>query len=309
MSILAIQPIGTGAQRLTASLAATSRTSRTDLQVKQIDTQVLQTALTIDDQDAETNLVVENTSQAKGHGVLRLLNEGHFKGVADVRLRINFSEQLSAQQEQQSLANLNEQTMKFVGSISDSFHDSISTLTDEEETQATLTSLLSDFESTLQGTLGDISISDLDPAALETSIQTSFDSFVEQLSQTLAVPDLETETDSETVNTQSLNTSALLSDTRLDETKLNATTEETTILADQTVETTNIETTSSQDDSLSLFKEAFSQALTEFISSLKTTSSTSQELSFYDGNGAAYDKFLAIYNNLNGVSTTVDELI
>ncbi len=35
----------------------------------------------------------EETQEAKG--VLRLLQEGHFKGVADIRLRINFSEELA----------------------------------------------------------------------------------------------------------------------------------------------------------------------------------------------------------------------
>lgn len=35
----------------------------------------------------------EETQEARG--VLRLLQEGHFKGVADIRLRINFSEELA----------------------------------------------------------------------------------------------------------------------------------------------------------------------------------------------------------------------
>lgn len=37
-------------------------------------------------------------SQDRAKGVLRLLEQGHFKGVADVRLRINFAEQIAARQ-------------------------------------------------------------------------------------------------------------------------------------------------------------------------------------------------------------------
>lgn len=42
-------------------------------------------------------------AQGEAKGVVRLLEEGHFKGVADVRLRINFHEQLSASAEAKSI--------------------------------------------------------------------------------------------------------------------------------------------------------------------------------------------------------------
>jgi len=41
-------------------------------------------------------LVVTSPLDEDGKGVLRLLQEGHFKGVSDVRLRINFFQQLTA---------------------------------------------------------------------------------------------------------------------------------------------------------------------------------------------------------------------
>lgn len=46
----------------------------------------------------ETKPTVQDSRQIPGQekvkGVVRLLHEGHFKGVADIRLRINFHEQL-----------------------------------------------------------------------------------------------------------------------------------------------------------------------------------------------------------------------
>lgn len=307
MSNLTIQPISLNAPRLTASPVTTSKTSRTQQPIQQIDSQVLQSALTVNEQDDEANLEVAKSGKAKGHGVLRLLNEGHFNGVADVRLRINFFDQLSAQQETQSLTNLNEQSTKLIGSIQNTFNESVSTLTDDAETKTSLTNLYNDFESTLQDTLSHVSIRDLDPAALETSIQTSFDSFVEQLSQTLTTPAQETDAASEIVEVDALKTTVALNDSRLNET-VNITADVTALPVDQTSETTTVATTSTLDDAMTLFKEAFSQALTEFTTSLETTSSL-QDLSSYDGNGVAYDKFLAIYNDLRGVTTTVDELI
>ena len=39
-------------------------------------------------------------NESRARGVIRLLQEGHFKGVADVRLRINFAEEIAALQNQ-----------------------------------------------------------------------------------------------------------------------------------------------------------------------------------------------------------------
>ena len=53
---------------------------------------------TLSDAPAEPTDTFESPRPAKG--VLRLLEAGHFRGVADVRLRINFQQELSAQQGQ-----------------------------------------------------------------------------------------------------------------------------------------------------------------------------------------------------------------
>jgi len=44
----------------------------------------------------QESAVEETTESSDSQGVLRLLQEGHFKGVADIRLRINFHDELSA---------------------------------------------------------------------------------------------------------------------------------------------------------------------------------------------------------------------
>ena len=53
-------------------------------------------AKTSDTQSPDTSSSTAATVSEKSPGVVRLLEEGHFKGVADVRLRINFFEELEA---------------------------------------------------------------------------------------------------------------------------------------------------------------------------------------------------------------------
>lgn len=53
-----------------------------------------------------SNDVEKNTESQKASGVIRNLQEGHYRGVADVRLRINFHEQLRSMEQEQSAANV-----------------------------------------------------------------------------------------------------------------------------------------------------------------------------------------------------------
>ena len=48
---------------------------------------------------------IENSAEGQ-KGVLRLLQEGHFKGVSDVRLRINFHDEISAMESEQLMEKL-----------------------------------------------------------------------------------------------------------------------------------------------------------------------------------------------------------
>lgn len=60
-------------------------------------------------------------AQQPAAGVLRLLSEGHFKGVADVRLRINFAEELQAQQHAQQSDAVPQAVADLTARITDAF--------------------------------------------------------------------------------------------------------------------------------------------------------------------------------------------
>jgi len=65
--------------------------------------------------------VQETEDEGKASGVLRKMQEGHFKGVADVRLRINFFDEISALESQQLQTVAQENIGVVVKSVKDSF--------------------------------------------------------------------------------------------------------------------------------------------------------------------------------------------
>ena len=69
MSNLTIQPVSLDAPRLTASPVTNRKTSRTQQPIQQIDSQVLQSALTVNEQDDEANLEVANSGKAKSGAI------------------------------------------------------------------------------------------------------------------------------------------------------------------------------------------------------------------------------------------------
>ncbi len=68
---------------------------------------------------AETNDANERdkTGKTRGKGVVRKLLEGHFRGVADVRLRINFQQELAAAEQQRGLEVIQEGAATLVSSV------------------------------------------------------------------------------------------------------------------------------------------------------------------------------------------------
>ena len=81
-----------------------------------------------------------NTEASKG--VLGLLQEGHFKGVADVRLRINFSDELAAIEQNQNRQIVSQKIDVILESVT-------STLKSGQLTETPLDSFIDSFEQTI----------------------------------------------------------------------------------------------------------------------------------------------------------------
>ena len=119
--------------------------------------------------------------------MLRLLEQGHFKGVADVRLRINFAGEL-AQRQTQALQQAGDEQL---ASLTDSITAPLASLTESSELQAGQQQDVTDSQDALVSaidavhqSLGESDNSDRD--AIVTDVQAAFDQLVVDLSAALA---------------------------------------------------------------------------------------------------------------------------
>ena len=177
----------------------------------------------------------EQSEQTDSHGVLRLLQEGHFKGVADVRLRINFHDELAGIQAAAVDAAAGEKINAIMGSIGGVVNSFLQENTLTEEQTATVLATKENFVQAASAT-GENPAVDLTAA---------FEAFITALQNLFA--------EDSAVNRQGL------------------------------IE--NLQTT---------FVAGMAE-LTDAVSGV----SALPPLSEPKGNGVAYDKFLAIYNQIN----------
>lgn len=239
-------------------------------------------------QSSETT-EIEATEQAENNsgeikGVIRNLLDGHFKGVADVRLRINNSEQLAIIDEQLKAA-VGEKVANVLDAIDSGINNlpgSSESVTDEgaseDETETVavmglhrefdneVNQLNEEFQSARTPSTDDLLI----------GIEGAFSVFIGALQNLLA-----------------------------------PTAEDNSSVDEETVTTTNDEpqaTGATEPDYQSFLDEledAFAAAIAELTEALNVARIL-PELSGPSGNGAAYEKFLAVYNTMWGIGADQD---
>ncbi len=205
------------------------------------------------------------------HGVLRLLQEGHFKGVADVRLRINFADEISALQataSDEGIKGGEGPILDAVGGILDEFlnQDGI-----ESETAEQMRNAASDFEEAVRNLFaGFDGAKDPKGSALVDALGTAFQNFLEAIQALIpAAPESE---------------AAPPVDVPL--------ASELEVLA---VDATGLDFTALVENLTQSFQDAIKNLQEQFASA-----QVLPPLSLPSGNGGAYEKFLAILNGLNG---------
>jgi len=214
----------------------------------------------------------ESAKLRPAHGVLRLLQEGHFKGVADVRLRINFAEEIAALQA--------DATGESAASVADTVLDPVNSVLEEFLAQDGL-------DEALKGKIQDAAqafreavngfFSAFDPAVdprgsdLASAIEDAFQAFVD------ALKSLAPEDDAQ---------------------------EDPAVFAVQdTVSVLEADTPAPAElaygDFILKIEEAFASAISDLRDSFQSAQIL-PELSGPTGNGGAYAKFLEILNGLSG---------
>ncbi len=237
----------------------------------------------------------DNAENVKG--VIRLLQEGHFKGVADVRLRISHFEELSAIEQGQFQAAAAENNT----SLTEPITTNISTLLESGQlTQEQSDNLLQTFDQEVNLSIGDFLAGQIPSTdVLVTELESAFEALVASL--TLALSESVTETPEDQPPTPG--------DELTEETNPVTLTGEQTQENEQTDSTPEPEPTPQLTPEFQTFLEnlrsAFTAAMDNFINSINDVD-VLPELSEPNGNGGAYDKFLAIYNELYSPQTPDD---
>jgi hypothetical protein len=228
-------------------------------------------------------------------GAIRLLQEAHFKGVADVRLRINFFDELAGDAESQALSSLPEGTESLVSTVISQFEGIAETLAPDAATASATSETVDAFKTSVYAAADEaVASGELDRDALEAALRDAFGTFIEKLREQFTPPD---EAPAETPPEQP---PATPEEPPAEGSAVEPSAEEP---ADAEPEQADAggEGTDAVDPFASLV-EVFEQSLTTLLDSLATAVRL-PDPSPPSGNGVAYDKFLAIYNALRDGGT------
>jgi hypothetical protein len=215
-------------------------------------------------------------------GVLRLLEEGHFKGVADVRLRINFHEEL-AEMEHQRLQEVTEQEV-------DSVLESVATVLESgefmEEQVATVEQFQKEFVNSVMELKGEfVAADEPDKEGLIAGLENMFEALIESLSTALVAGVAEAQGEDNLIPEEDgAEDSAPVTPLTEDDEPAFATPPVPEVKSDFQTLIENV-------------RAAFEAALEQIVTSLNEFDIL-PELSEPTGKGVAYQKFLAMYNEV-----------
>lgn len=282
-------------------------------------------------------------------GVVRLLEAGHFRGVADVRLRINFFDQLSTRATASAQPVIQDQSGELIETLSGELGQLLDGLAVDQSARQQIDELVGEFNASVQAAVKEFAgDGTINTEALAGAIQAAFNALVEQLHEglTAPVPALEPQpnpdptevpadkgtarplTDpgaEEVAATTDGASPALAAVLATDIAEPDASAEGSPVglptdpvgeptetptekPADHPTEDPVDEPTLTLEEALATLRETFNEALSALLHSIQSAAQL-PDPSPPNGNGVAYDKFLAIYNELRGLTTgDVDEV-
>lgn len=268
--------------------------------------------------------------EGKVPGVIRLLEAGHFKGVADVRLRINFFDELSARAQAAAVPVVERESGELLTAITAKVDELVTALAVDDEAQEAVAGLVEEFNAAVQAAVDEATSGGaIQTEGLTAAIQAAFEVLRERLTElldaSLTEPELPVGRDVTPPDPAVDRSRLSVRDTKADRSapvepvddRLSATgATRITLLNDadpiRPVEPLDIPDGATDDpaltldDAIALLTNAFQEALSALLASINQAAQLPNP-SPPSGNGVAYDKFLAIYNNLRGLTPALDE--
>ena len=238
-------------------------------------------------------------SESHGGGVIELLKAGHFKVTADVRLRINFFDELQAL-ENQGLKNSAEAGFQ---EFNQSIEEPISLLEESGELTEEQLGSINQFMENIHEIQNDFLQGDAFPVGnIINNLQTEFDTLLPLFTPAASqAPEESEETEAEPQTPEATDTGApAIQAPQVPETK-----------ADDEVpssEQTETPPENSLSDIFTSFQEVFQQAMGDLQASL-SGSQVLPEISVPSGNGKAFEKFMSIYENMKHSNSNDPPLI
>ena len=269
----------------------------------------------------------------KAPGVVRLLEAGHFRGVADVRLRINFFDELSARRMASAQPVIQGRSRELIETVSGELNQLLDGLAVDELARREIDGLVGAFEASVQAATGEFTGDRaIDPAALADAVRSAFDILVERLRELFASPVPEPDPQvtpdvaavaagkdtfaapvaavaDQALPVKATDVAALDTATAADPTGAHTPTQGVPgHPADPPTDDPVNRPDTTFDDALASLIAAFDAALASLLESIESATQL-PDPSPPNGKGVAYDKFLAIYNELRGLAPEgLDEL-
>jgi len=239
---------------------------------------------------AATEAEGADDNSGKTRGVIRNLMAGHFKGVADVRLRINFYDEISAMEQAQAAQVAEEGVSNILNTVNSEIESFLQTEELDEELTAALAEAQNVFTTSIPQALDNFVSEGVSGAGgLIPQLQSTFDEFVTSLNAVLAAPEESSSEEPDEIEPPV-------------DTEENGPVLTATVIGEQE-ELTEEPQPSPIQQFVDKLIETFSSELAELEAALSQIQ-VLPELSEPSGNGVAYDKFLAIYNEMRGITGT-----
>lgn len=246
--------------------------------------------------------------QNRAQGAIRLLQEGHFKGVAALRLRINFHDQLSGLEQEAIQATAQESIVDLNLAMQEHIDGMDNEGLIEEESLSQLSEIADSFVSELQNS---ISGNKLDPQQLISGFEQSYESFRTGLQDMLLAPG-PTPMEEDQVAQTSPTEGTLASLEQSDENHSSSISfQESEQASEETIASpaTTLEDNGTQE----LLNASFDTLDSIFRSQLGSLEERLQEATLLsipeqpDNEGAAFQKFLSIYQDMQSSAETDNE--
>ena len=259
---------------------------------------------------SKTPIEPSEPNESESRGVMRLLAANHFRGVADVRLRINFFDELSAVRESAANTVAESESQVFLEGVSGALDEFLASLSLDDKTMKAIGERIASFENDVRAALkSNITASSVDADVLGGALRGVFEDLAAEISL-LVTPPTDDVVSERVVDRKGPTPDAVV-DQPGDSGDADVLAAEESRDAPSLVDATVIKQDDAEplaDSSLTVLMEAFEGFLGDYLSLIQSASQLADPAP-YDGNGNAYAKFLAIYNELRGVSSTVDEQV